>query len=459
MDVIERLAHNAVASRYETLPKETVEITKLSILEILGVLVAGATAPGCEAIVNLVKYWGGREESTILVHGGRVPAHNAALANSVMARALDFDDGMDKGMHIISSAVPTALAVAEMRGGVRGRELITAIATGTDLAVRLNLATDYHLGHDPTGVCMVFGTAAIAGKLLELDDDGMLNALGIALNRAGGTLQSNIDGALAVRLVQGLTSRAGIECALLAQGGITGVRNVIEGLYGYFHLYARDKGNLAPLTQELGKRFEGAGHIMHKKYPSCGGTLAATEGALELAKEHNLKAEDIDGITVRVTQRIYNLVGHPFVVGDNPVVDAQFSIAYTVANAIIRRDSRLEHFTEESIKDPQVVALAERVHPVVDGRVGEMGIPQSAIVEVNLKDGRKLEKFIKEPKGFPGNPMSTEEIKSKFSSCMAVASKPLAAGAAEELADLIAHLEDVDDVSRIVQVIRVAAPV
>jgi len=451
MDVIETLAHNVVATRYETLPEETVEATKLHILDTLGVLAAGATAPGCEAVVDLVKYWGGREESTIFVHGGRVPAHNAALANSVMARALDFDDAMDKGFHISASAVPTALAVAEMRGGVRGRELITAIATGVDLGIRLNLATNYHLGHDPVGVCMIFGTAAIASKLLELDDNEMLNALGIAFNRGGGSMQSNIDGVLTVRLIQGLTSRSGIECALLAQRGITGVKNVIEGLYGYFHLYARDKGDLAPLTQGLGQRFEGAEHMLHKKYPSCGATLAATDGTLELAKEHNLKAQDIDSITVRVTQRIRNLAGHPFVIRDNPEVDAQFNIAYTVANAIIRRDSRLEHFTEEFIKDPQVVALAERVHVVVDNRVGEMGIPQSATVEVNLKNGGKLEKFVKHPKGFPGNPMTTEEIKSKFSSCMAIVPKPLAAGAAEELADLIAHLEDIDNTSRIVQ--------
>src|SRR3990167_4940310 len=108
MDTEQRLSQYALESAYKDLPDSTIAFAKNVILTVLGTTIAGARAEGCEAIARQARQWGGREESTILIHGGRVPAHNAALVNSTMARALDYCDGMVPGIHVGSSSIPTA---------------------------------------------------------------------------------------------------------------------------------------------------------------------------------------------------------------------------------------------------------------------------------------------------------------------------------------------------------------
>jgi len=180
MQVEKRLAEYVSETGFNDLPQEPVDIAKKVVLTVLGTTIAGATAEGCEALVDQVKEWGGREEATILIHGGKVPAHNAALVNSAMARALDFCDAMAPGMHVGSSSVPTALAIAEFTGGCSGKEFLAALVLGTEVAARLNLSESAYDGFDPTVVCSIFAAAAVAGKLLHLNSEQMLDALALA---------------------------------------------------------------------------------------------------------------------------------------------------------------------------------------------------------------------------------------------------------------------------------------
>lgn len=208
MEAEKKLAHYVTDTKYDDLPGEPVDIIRNVILTVLGTTLAGAAADGCRALVTQIQEWGGKEEATILVHGGKVPAYNAALANSVMARALNFCDAMSPGIHIGSSSVPTALATAELMGGCGGEEFLTALVLGTEIAARINSVSDYD-GFDPTGVCGIFAATAVAGRILRLNSQQMLNALALAFNRAGGSFQSNIDGSLAVRVIQGFVSQGG----------------------------------------------------------------------------------------------------------------------------------------------------------------------------------------------------------------------------------------------------------
>jgi 2-methylcitrate dehydratase PrpD len=165
MELEKKLVQYVVETGFDDLPKEAIDIIKNVVLTVLGTTIAGATAEGCEALVNQAKEWGGKEEATILIHGGKVPAYNAALVNSAMARALDFCDAMAPGVHVGSSSIPTALATAELAGGCSGKEFLTALVLGTEVAARLNLSEAAYDGFDPTGVCSIFATTAIAGKL------------------------------------------------------------------------------------------------------------------------------------------------------------------------------------------------------------------------------------------------------------------------------------------------------
>ena len=449
-DLMQSLARNVVETSYDRLPSEALRWAKLGFLDTIGVLVAGSHSAGCQAVIDLVREWGGTAESTILIHGGKVPAQNAAMVNSVMARALDFDYVALKGMHLGASSIPTALAVAEKRGGVSGKEFLAAVVAGEDLAMRIHLATSY-AGFDPTGVAMVFGASAIAGKLLGLTESEMLDALGIAFNRAGGSFQSNIDGSLAVRVIQGLTSKDGIESALLAQKGITGVSHVLQGTWGFFHLFSKIEPDLGAVVDGLGQEYR-VNRIWFKRFPSCGATLSATDATLELVVEHDIRPEQVKEVVVKMYgPATYNLVGKPFEIRRNPEVDAQFSVSYTVANAILRRGSRIENFFAGSVRNDRVVELAGKVQATIDREVKEMGgMHGSVIIEILLEDGNKYRKFVKSPKGVPDNPLSEGELRQKFADCMASAPVALPSGAQSEIVSMIDHLEEVDNIVDII---------
>ena len=445
------LAQFVTGTRFQDLPEEPVTVARKIVLANVGTIIAGASEEGCAALVNQVKGWGGRPEATILVYGDRVPAHNAAFANSVMARALDFDDGMEPGIHIGASAVPTALALAELVGGCSGKEFLTALVVGAEVAARLVSATKaslVHEGFDPTGVCTVFAAAAITGRMLRLNQTQMLHALALAFNRAGGSFQSNIDGALAVRFIQGFASEAGVLCARLANEGITGPKNFLEGVFGFYNLYAREECDRAIATAELGKTFRMT-RDMFKRFPNCGSTIASTDAIFELVHEEGLTPEDVERIDIAVTPPTYHLVGKPFVIGENPRVDGQFNIAYCVANVLLRKDSRLEHFEASAISDSRIMPIAGKVHITADPKLEERGLLAMDMV-VTTTRGAVYRRSVDVPHGFPGSPLTHAEHVKRFQQCLDYARTPPPKENAERLISMIDRLEDVEDVRSLI---------
>ncbi len=445
------LARFVTESGYEDLPRESVDIIKKVILTIFGTTLAGATAEGCDVILSQVRDWAGKEEATILVHGGRVPAYNAAMVNSFMARALDFCDAMSPGIHIGSSAVPVALAAAELVDGCSGEDFLAALVLGTEVAARINAVSDYD-GFDPTGVCSIFAAAAVAGRILRLNSRQMLNALALAFNRAGGSFQSNIDGSLAVRFIQASASREGLICAQLAKNGITGPENFLEGTYGYLHLFSKDKFRPEAVTAELGQRFEMKNTIF-KKYPSCGCTLASTDAILDLVREQELTPDNVAAIEVIVSPYAYKLAGHPFELGDNPKVNAQFSIQYCVANALLRGSSRLSHFDEILVRDEKVLILIKDIRVVVDSSLGNPGSQPgisathlSVRMKVATKNGSIYHKEIDVPRGNPRNPLADEEHTERFRDCIVYSGGRIAEAGVEAILSLVPQLEKSEDV-------------
>jgi len=445
------LARFLTESGYDDLPRESVNIIKKVILTIFGTTLAGATAEGCDTILSQVRDWAGKEEATILVHGGRVPAHNAVMVNSFMARALDFCDAMSPGIHIGSSVVPVALAAAELVGGCSGEDFLAALALGTEVAARINSVSDYD-GFDPTGVCSIFAATAVAGRILRLNSRQMLNALALCFNRAGGSFQSNIDGSLAVRFIQASASREGLICAQLAKNGITGPENFLEGTYGYLHLYGRDKYRPEAVIADLGHRFEMKNTIF-KKYPSCGCTLASTDAILDLVREKGLTPDNVATIEVTVSPYAYKLAGHPFELGDNPKVNAQFSIQYCVANGLLRGGSRLCHFDESLVRDDKVLSLIKDIQVVVDPNLGKTGSQPGSFsthlsvrMKVVTKDGGLYHKNVYQPRGNPRNPLAEEEHMERFHDCIDYSGGRMAATGVKAVLSLVAGLEKTEDV-------------
>ncbi|NWF91613.1 MAG: MmgE/PrpD family protein [Syntrophaceae bacterium] len=434
-------------TKFDDLPEEARTTAENMFLTIMGTTIAGATLEGVDALRDQIKHWGGREEATILLWGDRVPAHHAALLNSYMARALDCDDGIRPGMHVGASAVPAALSASEMAGGCSGKELLTSLVLGGEIADRINLVSKYD-GFDPTGICSIFAATAIACRILSLDREKTWHALSIAFNRSGGSFQSNIEGSLSVRLIQGFVAEGAILSAQLANRGFTGPKAFLEGTYGYFHLYAKDRYDIPMVIGDLGRRFEFC-KTMFKKYPSCGDTISSTEAMLELVREHDIRPDDVSQIDIKVTPYAYKLVGGPFQIGQNPRVNAQFSIRYCVANALLRRGSRLEHFEEAMVRDPKIMEIVQKVHVEADPLLEERD--ETAVeMRVLAKSGAEYRKRIDVAAGFAERPLTREEILERFWNCIDYAKKPLPKRKVEKLVSMLQKLEELEDIRSLI---------
>ncbi len=444
MKTEKRLAEYICRAQFSDIPQTALTVIQNMLTGVFGTIIAGSNAEGCETLVQYYRDQGGKEEATILIHGGKVPAQNAVMVNSVMARALDFDDAMAPGIHIGASVVPAALGAAELAGGCSGKDFLTALALGTETAARLNLTEATYDGFDPTGVCSVFAAAAAAGRILRLNESEMWNALALAFNRSGGSFQCNIDGSLAVRVIQGWVSQTGMHCAQLAKLGITGPKNFLDGVYGYFHLFGRDAISPDTCVQGLGERFD-LQKVIFKKYPSCGLTLGCTDVTLALVEDKGLAPDDIDRVEVRVPPYAHKLVGHPFEIGDNPKVNAQFSIQYCVANALMRKSSRLRHFEENTIKDHDILGFIEKISVTPDPALDARG--HTALdLTVFMHSGEKYTEKMDIAPGFPGNPLLQKDHENHFWDCMDFSDVPFPTERAEELLKTIGQIEDMKDV-------------
>ena len=409
--------------RTDEVPAAALKTARRVLLACAGTGIAGAGEEGIAPLHQLLQERGGAGEARTLVFGTGLPAHAAAQFNGTMCRALDFCDALAPGAHIGSSVVPAALAAAELAGGCSGSELLTALVVGCEVGARLNLTESMYDGFDPTGIAVVFASTAAAARILQLPVKQTLNALGLAFNRCGGSFQSNIDGSLAVRVIQGWVAQTGVECVQLAQSGITGPGNFLSGGYGYAHLFGRGRLDPRDITAYLGSEWR-MNDITFKKYPSCGATQGMTELTLQLADEFELAPERIAQIAVSLNPYCHRLVGNAFRMGDNPRVNAQFSAQYCIANAIIRGASKLKHFTPGEVADPAVQDFISRVSCKGDPALDARG--HSAVdVAITTKAGDLHERKLDIAPGFPGNALSDEDHAARFNDCMRYAEHPL----------------------------------
>jgi 2-methylcitrate dehydratase PrpD len=449
---IERLVDNALTTRFENFDKETLETTKYRIVDTLGCLIGGAADAGNPELIKLIKENDGKKEATILVHGVKAPVAEAALINCIMARSFDFGpvsplvEGFSCPGHISETTVPAALTLGEV-ADASGRDMLTALLVGDDIAARLLAASGFgfSLGWDCVGTVNVFGVTAIAGRFLGLNKSQLKNAFGIALNLLGTTFQSFWDGTTAFKLPQGLAARAGIFAAQLAQAGWTGPEDALTGRFGYYKMFTEGCHKPQALTDYLGERYYYDGTI--KPYPCCRITHAAIDAVLVLVKKYNIKADDIDSVNLEVAPNgIDHIVGHPFKIGAFPHGNAAFSYEYVVATAFLFGGVRPEHFTEKAIRNPAITDFIKKIKLSATDDVEF----EKARMTVRLKDGRNLTESVVNVKGDPlTNPMTRDDIITKFWVNVDFAQK-ISRKKAEELLDKLLNLEKLDSVRKLI---------
>ena len=438
------LARFVSTLQVDQVPPEAQRVVRLMVMAVSGTGFAGVAEDGVQALRELLCEAKGEAQATLLVYGDKLPAHMAAQFNGTLCRALDYCDAMAPGPHIGAALFPAALAASELVGGCTGAEFMAAMVAGAEVSSRLNLSEAQYDGFDPTGIAVVFGAAAAASRILKLTPEQTLNALALAFNRCGGSFQSHVDGSLGVRIVQGWVAEAGVQCAQMAKRGITGPANFLTGHYGYAHLYGRDTLDPEDLIRELGADWK-LHNVVFKKYPSCGVTQGVTELVLLLATELSLRPADIRAVEVRLPPYAHRLVGHRFNLGANPRVDAQFSAAYCVANALIRQSSRLQHFAASQVHDPVVHEMIGRITVVADASLDARGHTAVDLAVATI-DGREHRRSLDVAPGFPGAELSDAQHLDRFKDCLAYAPRPPTDWQVDRLLNALKGLKEMRDV-------------
>jgi 2-methylcitrate dehydratase PrpD len=474
MDAIQLFAKNFIDTGYRALPRDVVEVTKKEVLDLLGVALAGTSSPGMKDLVDIVMDWGGKAESSVISRGRKVPAPMAAQANANVGHALDFDDVHDLAvMHPAVVAVPTCMAVAESRGGVSGSEFINAVALGVDMICRLALAA--WPGYDPavpetrgkafqservkqgwhlTTLMGYLVAAGSAGKLLDLDEDRMVNAFGIAYHQCAGNLQGRDDGTMTKRLGPGFSARAGIASALMAEKGITGAKNSLEGHMGLYRMFFQGGYDRDTLTMDLGKHFEGI-NVSIKPYPCCRGIHPSIDAALGLVKAHQVKIADVKQIRVFVDAGGYQMLCMPLEVKTKPrtPVDAQFSIPWGVATALTRGLVAMEHYTDVAMKSPDILETASKIRVILDHSLDTSDKIPSGKVELETTSGQVYLHQVDYPLGSPERPMTFDDCAGKFRNCASHSVTRVPQEQLERVIELIAQLEQIKDVGEIMRLL------
>ena len=455
VDLSQDLAQFAAGTRYRDLPPAAIEAAKKSILDTLGVILAASgMEPAVQPLIDLVRDNGGREEATVFGFGGHIPCSAAAFANGALAHCLDFDSQTPWGAHADSSIVPTVLALAELRGGVTGEELIAAVAVGQEVFIRLRCNVGWHMDWNLSTVVGCFSATAAGSSLMKLDAAQIANALGIASMQSSGTMEQIFGVGSDLRgMYAGFISQASVTAVRLARRGMTGIRNLFEGEAGLFKVYFKGEFDRTKMVENLGTDFLSGGMI-YKYWPAVGNAHTYIHAAIELMKENDVDLDQIEEIRVYVgdfQQRMCSPLDQRQIPGT--LVDAKFSLPFLVALSLAKGQMNIADFTSEALKDPVVLRLARKVIPVPDSSYNWTSKLPDGKVEVVMRDGRRIERLGSRVPGSAERPMTWEELCQKFSDCARAAAVPLSADNIARTHKLTKELESCSDVTVLLRLV------
>jgi 2-methylcitrate dehydratase PrpD len=441
------IARYIVETEFANIPAEAVAATKQHVLHTVGTVLAGSAAPGAAELVETLRQFGGAQDSSIFGWNLRVPAAHAAMANSMMGHAQDFDNNDDRIAYKTSvCAVPAALAVAESLGTCSGRDVILATCIGIDLGIRMGLAVKPYPSHSQSPELGPFAAAAAASKLMKLDEDQVWDALGIAMCGVATIGVSTSGLTYSKRFEAGAAARNGVFAALLASKGFRARQNIFAGPGNFFKSVWKTEADLGIFLADLGEGFEVV-NVGPKPYPCCRYTHAPIDAALSLMSEHTIHSDEIDQIRVTIGPRDFEVVfggmnGVATKQRPQTIVDAQFSIPYTVATAVLKGGVFLDDFTEAAINRPSILELSAKVVPVVNNDLDKWPADvKPCEVQFITTKSAKYTRRIDYAKGNPRNPVPYEEMRANFLSCAERAHRVVRNADAIRARDMIENLE------------------
>ncbi len=451
--VTRHVSEFVVNTRYEDVPAEVIELGKKSILDGLGLALAGSVSRISEIASTYLQSLGlSRPDATIIGTQMKVPVRFAAFANGLQIHADDYDDtqlavAKDRvyGLltHPTAPVLPAVLALGQARTR-SGRDVMLAYQVGVEVECKIAEAIaprHYEAGFHSTGTCGVFGSAAAASKLYRLDTSRTANAFGIASAQSGG-LRENF-GTMSKPFQAGHAAEAGLVAADLAELGFTASEQILEAPRGFFQA-AGGGYDVEAILPRLGHPWTFASPgVSIKPFPSGSLTHPGMTEMLRLIEANHISADQVESVIVGTNRNMPNALIHH---DPKNSLEAKFSMEFCMAALLLFGKAGLNEFTDEVVNRPNVQTMLKRVQFGVNPIAEKAGYNKmTTIIDIHLKDNRTISGRADFGKGSPVNPMSFDEVAAKFEDCARFAMWPKAK--TKSIIAMVTKFEDMPDVS------------
>ena len=412
--VAERLVDKVTGLSPERVPLEVRTRCEDLLIDVAGLCVAARNTDYIRALIKSTDSGG---PCTAIGHAAGLRAEDAAMINGTAAHGEDFDDTFEGGpVHSGAVIVPAVLAACE-RFQRDGRSALLGIASGVEGMCRLSLVAPkliHKAGFHPTSVLGAMAATLGVSSALGLDRKRTVDALGIAGSMAGGIIEYLAEGAWTKRLHAGWAARVGLHAARIGREGFLGPRTVFEGTHGLFFGFAHtSQGDFDALTGDFGSRWLMNG-ITFKPYATGTMNQPYIDCALRLAKL-GFSAEDVAEVLCETAEGYVHRLWEPLASKHRPANDyaAKFSAPFNIAVAFVTGGAGFDAFTENTVRNPRVLALASKVRYVVDPN-NPYPKAYTGHVRITLKDGRVREERQPHIRGGVHEPLARGEIVAKF---------------------------------------------
>ncbi len=417
--IAEALAAFATGTQSADIPADVRVRALHHMLDAAGIAVAASRYDHPQRVLTAMRGLGGEGTVPVIGFPARLSPRDAALLNGYLCHSLDYDDTHVAGIiHPTCSVFPAVLSTAA-HVGATGEEMVTAFIVGVEAAARIASVAKsgfHQVGFHPTGIVGVFGATLAAGRLMGLNQRALEMAQGIAVSMASGSLEFVEDGAWNKRLHPGWAAQAGMTAAALAREGFVGATKPYDGRFGLFNAYMgsyADKADHALATAGLGSVWE----LMEtaiKPFPACHFTHGCIDAALAL-RAQGVTADKVQSIEVRVPAGTHKVICIPEANKLKPAnsYDAQFSVQWLTAAAMVKGKLGLAELEPERIGDPEIMALTQKVR-FADYPDSPFPKAYSGEVVVTMTDGRTLSHREHVNRGAAGRPLTNGEIVAKF---------------------------------------------
>lgn len=410
-----RIAEFAVSLRYEDLPAEVIHEAKRFLYDSFACAIGSMHTKDVNILHDIYRNMGGREEAHVIGFGTGLPAVNAALVNSLMIRSLDFNDIYWKqDPSHPSDIIPAALAMGE-RVDASMKEVITAIVLAYEFEQRICEfaipGVRERKWHHAT--LTQFVSPIVAGKVLGLNVDQMVNAIGISACH-NHTIGCPTAGRLTMmkNTVDPMATQSGVLAALMAEKGYSGTEAIFEGKEGLMDVFGPE-WNVNALTDGLGESFK----IMEcsmKAFPTEALTHTHISAAIKIVSEHDIDYRDIESVTVTTIARACDILFDPHKYRPDSRETADHSLPYCIAAALVDRKVTTQSFDDEKIRDPRICEVIDKIRGEASVEFEKMfPAKQPSRVRILLKDGSEHSVYMEYPKGDPREPMTEADLDAK----------------------------------------------